>query len=300
MANDGFATEISRILVSPLSGEPLRPHNGRLIAAGDSHTYGYNAAGQLDLRLPAPKTVQLDFTLGRTYRPEAAPEMLRANPAPEVDFSGVDIPTNVNAETLSYFPRAGTAGELALDLGCGAGNYRPLLERAGYTYIGVDVADPAAPILADAQALPFADDSIGFVWSGAMLQYVPFAFPAIREQARVLKSGGLFIGTVGFLEAFDGHSQYMYTKSGLLNLLDYGGFEISLIAPDAWWTGPTAIVSMGLFPRLPHTVSRVMVWPLETMSKLWWRVAALKNPRLTELSRLTKTTGGFVFVARKR
>ena len=72
----------------------------------------------------------------------------------------------------------------------------------------------------------------------------------------------------------------MYTSSGVLNLLRYGGLEVRVLAADHWWTGLTAITSMGLFPANPHRGSRVVVAPLEWASKLWWRLAALREPRV--------------------
>lgn len=291
---------IRRIFVSPLTGAPLRLVDNGLRAEGDPHEYRWTEGGQLDLRLPQPKTVRLDFELGRPPDLDGVEiKVLCRNQAPEVDFASIDHPGNINRDTLSYFPRAAGVGSLALDLGCGPADYRELFEYAGFVYVGADISHPQAPILADAQALPFLDDSFEFVWSGAMMQYVPFAFPTIREVARVLRPGGRFIGTIGFLEAFDGNSFQMYTSSGVLNLLRYGGLEVQVLAPDHWWTGLTAITSMGLFPRIPHRGSRVVVAPLEWASKLWWRLAALKNPEYSEAARLTRVTGDFLFVAVK-
>jgi SAM-dependent methyltransferase len=186
-----------------------------------------------------------------------------------------------------------------MDLGCGPANYRSLFEHAGFTYAGVDFVHPDAPILADAQALPFKDNSFEFVWSGEMIQYIPQAYPMIREVFRVLAPGGRFIGTVGFLEAFDGHSYHMYTRLGILSLLAFGGFDTSVMSPDDWWTGLTAICSMGLFPRLPNSISHVLTAPLEFASRVYWRLASLKNPKHTEDERLAKVTAGFTFIAHK-
>jgi ubiquinone/menaquinone biosynthesis C-methylase UbiE len=94
-----------------------------------------------------------------------------------------------------------------LDLGCGTGMlFRLLSERADFV-IGVDFApemlrlaklranERVALVTADADLLPFTDESFDAVVSITMLQNVPDPAATIREIARVLRRGGLAIIT---------------------------------------------------------------------------------------------------------
>jgi hypothetical protein len=46
-------------------------------------------------------------------------------------------------------------------------------------------------------------------------------------------------------------------------------------------------------------LSRAIVWPVEVLSKLWWRLGRLADPAASEKRRLVATTGSYEFVARK-
>ena len=92
-----------------------------------------------------------------------------------------------------------------LDLGCGTGRAIPLLAAAGWRVTGVDVSrdqlrvaeehagDAEALVCADAQRLPFADDSFDAVVS--ILTHTDFddPFAAFSEARRVLRTGGPFV-----------------------------------------------------------------------------------------------------------
>ena len=96
----------------------------------------------------------------------------------------------------------GSGGGRCLDLGSGTGLALPLLEAAGWEAIGVELSAVqvgrahergANVVQADAQALPFADDSFAAVIS--ILTHTDFddAGAAFTEAARVLRPGGVFV-----------------------------------------------------------------------------------------------------------
>lgn len=96
-------------------------------------------------------------------------------------------------------------GGVALDVGCGPGNVTAALGRAvgpAGLALGVDISEPmlaravsaeAGPnvgfLRADAQRLPFDDESFDAVVSVAMLQLIPDPATAIAEMVRVLRPG---------------------------------------------------------------------------------------------------------------
>lgn len=120
-------------------------------------------------------------------------------------------------------------GGIALDIGSGPGNVTSSLARAagpGGLALGVDISEPmltravrseAGPqvgfVRADAQRLPFRDESFDAVVSIAMLQLIPKPPAALAEMVRVLRPGArmaVMVPTAG-------------QASALLRLLPDGG-----------------------------------------------------------------------------
>ena len=97
------------------------------------------------------------------------------------------------------------SGGVALDVGSGPGNVTASLARAagpGGLALGVDISEPmllravraeAGPhvgfLRADAQRLPFRDETFDAAVSIAMLQLIPNPSAALAEMARVLRPG---------------------------------------------------------------------------------------------------------------
>lgn len=104
------------------------------------------------------------------------------------------------------------AGEAALDVGCGTGNYTIELAKRGADVIGVDSSEEmlawarikaqkadieASFVAADATNLPFPDSSFDTVISNGLLCFLKEPEKALIEMHRVLKPGGrLVIGVL--------------------------------------------------------------------------------------------------------
>ena len=138
------------------------------------------------------------------------------------------------------------------------------------------------------------------VFSMAVLEHIRYPFVLGKEVRRVLKPGGMYIGTVSFLEPFHGDSYYHHTYLGTYNTLATCGFDVIRVAPNRSWSGLRAQATMGgLFPRMPQALGRAIVWPLELVHKLWWKAGSLVSKDAGENRRLLTNTGSFEFVARK-
>ncbi len=282
-------------------GHSLEADNQGATCSGCGLVYPFTESGSLDLRLKRPKTYRDTFALGSPLLPEGGfPfEPLKANPAPEVDFSDLPIPRHLTREILSYFPRARSKGDLMLDLGCGKAVHREIGERAGFEWVGLDYEAPQAQILGDAQALPFQDNTFDVILCVTVIQYVQFPFVMIREANRVLKPNGKLLGTVAFLEPSHGTSFYHHTHLGTYNLLKHGGFEVEKLAPSREWSALRALASMGMFFRMPRWMAQSIVLPLELFHRLWWRGGELVLRKSLENVRIRHFTGSFTFIASK-
>jgi SAM-dependent methyltransferase len=98
-------------------------------------------------------------------------------------------------------------GKDVLEIGCGTGVHTRLLAEAGARVTAVDLTPTAVELTttrlalhgleadvqeADAEQLPFADDSFDFVWSWGVIHHSMHTEAVVHEVARVLRSGGGF------------------------------------------------------------------------------------------------------------
>jgi SAM-dependent methyltransferase len=263
------------------------------------------ADGRWDFRL-APGD---QLTYRRHYSPQSYAKALemplhieRPSHSPRNRFDGI-VPVHLTPAQVSYLPEGG-AGQIALDLGCGHGRQRPVLEKLGYDVYAVDFEGAAADDLVDAHALPLRDQSIHLVMSIAVLEHLADPSRAVGEVLRVLRPGGCFLGTVAFLEPFHDNSFFHFSHLGLSWVLQTNGFEVETISPIPSWdvlraqiemevaSGSRAVRAVGKVASLP------LVWGLEAYGALGRRFARARQryarPLLT-----ARHAGAFFFVARR-
>lgn len=113
-------------------------------------------------------------------------------------FSGHQTPYRWLARAVS------SGAELVLDVACGAGAVSRELYRPSRIVVGLDLSDAEIRLAAgrstgpwvqaDARRLPFADQTFDAVTTSMGLAVIQPTAALLREVARVLKPGGLFVG----------------------------------------------------------------------------------------------------------
>lgn len=229
------------------------------------------AGGQPDLRPQNPKPRSLVFEL-RTDSFATLEGCTIARPAP--GYRG----PRAARDSSELFSAAGNAigpGTRLLDLGCGPRDQALPTEHCGAAYVGIDFNSPAADILADAHAIPFRDGAFDVVLSYAVLEHLSNPFIAAREVARVLRPGGIFVGTVSQGEPF--HDSYFHhTAVGVVSVL-----EQAALSPLRLWPSYDtlhALATMGRYAR----AHRVLIQALHRFSQATPFFAPRKHFRSTE------------------
>lgn len=299
-----FPDFLEEILICPKCHNPLlKNSSGNYICQSCSDVYPINENGSLDLRLKSEKIITSKVMLGKALcLPSHLPSgYLALNETPQNDFKGIDSPHHLSKELLSYFPKASSHQSMVLDLGCGNTVHREVCELAGFRYVGLDYSNVKAPLLGDGQGLPFRDGSFEFIIMIAVLEHIQYPLVLMEEVNRVLKDGGVLIGTVSFLEPFHGNSFYHHTHLGLYNDLMHAGFEVDQLAASKDWQVFDAQANMAssiFFPGLPRILRKSIIRSPKVLSDLWLGINRLFRKSLNPNS-VYKVTGAFSYVARK-
>ena len=118
--------------------------------------------------------------------------------------SAAQLQREVGARLLDKCYKSVPAPELILDLGCGTGYFFSDLKKLfpDANYVGLDLAPgmvefarervdgPAQWLVADAESLPLAGNSVDLVFSSLAIQWCPAPRRLFAELARILKPGG--------------------------------------------------------------------------------------------------------------
>ena len=124
---------------------------------------------------------------------------------------------------------------VCLDFGAGKGSHRSLAEARGYRWVGLDTARCASSggtfVRGTAERSPFAAESADCVIAWQVMEYVEQPEQVFAEAARVLALGGVFCGSVSFLEPLHGRTYYGMSSLILERLLHKHGFGDISIKP---------------------------------------------------------------------
>lgn len=163
------------------------------------------------------------------------PAITYAGPAAERD----------STELFSAAARWIVPGARLLDLGCGPRDQAGPAEHLGASYVGIDYSSEGADLLADGHAIPFRDGTFDVVLSYAVLEHLYHPFLAVQEVARVLRPGGVYVGTVSQGEPF--HDSYFHhTSFGLLAVLGRAHMR-----PIRLWSSHDTLHALSTMGRYP-------------------------------------------------
>lgn len=277
------------------------PGNRQLQCAGCSATFPIGAT-QIDCRPSSRANTSAVFPAQQT--PPAWP----AWTAPPAGIYRGPITERISPRHLSILAARGARRLDVLDWGCGTAEYRPLITRhLGHRYVGIDLSGSAADVLADVHRLPFKTSSLDHVITGAVLEHVSNPFLAVREVARILKSGGVFSGSTAFLEPYHYNSLFHLSAEGVLHVLQAGGFRVEAVWPQETWSVFDSLATMtapisGISRRLLRLVGRIErlartrhVHPANLRRGRWLRA---KEPRVVH-EEMMVLTGQVDFLATK-
>lgn len=158
-----------------------------------------------------------------------------------------------------------------LDLGAGTGDaYGRLIGPIPkMKYIGLDIADsPEVETRTrsdldfrtyDGKKMPFDDGSFDVVFCRQVLEHVRYPDEVIAEVSRILRPGGVFIGSVSQLEPYHSHSIFNWTSYGIVSVFESHGLNVKQLRPGI----------DGISLTLRRIISREKFNPFFTMEGLF-------------------------------
>ena len=118
-----------------------------------------------------------------------------------------------------------------IDIGCGYGRNKTIVESAGGEWIGVEPFEGGAhTVVGSAEDLPFEDNTFDVAIMDAVLEHIPDVGKAFSEVARVLKPKGVFIGYVAFMECFHEISYSHLSFKALEHYSNINGMKLEKIS----------------------------------------------------------------------
>jgi SAM-dependent methyltransferase len=145
-----------------------------------------------------------------------------------------------------------------LDVGCGAGFSRAVVEAVGGRWTGVEPFEGGGQtVTANSEALPFPDFSFDVVLMNSVLQHLPELEKSFSEAARVLRKGGVFVGYVAFMECFQEISYNHLSFKALEYLSEKNGLKLRSVSGGGSF-GIDYHLSILLYP-LPFRTGRIVI-----------------------------------------
>ena len=196
----------------------------------------------------------------------------------------------------------GEAPKSVLDLGCGDGRAKELLEKGFHVgrYVGVDIDD--SPEVLSAQRpegtfvffngvdIPFDDDEFDIVYCRQVFEHVRHPDALLDEVGRVLRPGGAFFGSLSGLEPYHSRSIFNFTPYGLTRLLMEHEFELTFIGSGI---SGVALISRNLARRGAGALDKLV----RKLPDLFQEISDAEMEDKNKTRLLLDIAGHIVFVA---
>ena len=119
-----------------------------------------------------------------------------------------------------------------VDIGCGNKPYIKYFSNID-KYIGVDILNNEADIIANTKSLPIKSNSVDVVLCNQVIEHDPEPYKIIVEIHRILKEGAILILSAPQMGRLHGepNDYYRYTKWGLKHFLEKNGMKIEILEP---------------------------------------------------------------------
>lgn len=169
----------------------------------------------------------------------------------DIDDSKISITSSLSTRLLAHSlvqAQKFVRGKL-LDIGCGVKPYHSLFSTE--QYIGIDWPNSLHPLdveaYADAQCLPFRDQSIDTILCTEVIEHLKQPWRAVGEMKRVLKPDGHIILSAPFTHWHHEipHDNYRFTFFGIQSLVS----QVGLIPVAIWERGGTGSVLLDIGSR---------------------------------------------------
>lgn len=224
-----------------------------------------------DLRSKNPRHINLAFCSQLNPSPETILSSIELSP-PEIKYRGPNALRDSSAFMSLIMSYLQTPSKI-LDLGCGPRDQFAPISHLGHLYVGVDYSNTSADYLVDAHSIPFKSNSFDCVFSYAVLEHLHNPWIAIQEINRVLKPGGIFIGSVSQGEPFHS-SYYPLTPWGLISLI----YSVSSLEIQQLWGSIDTIKSLSRMGRYPRFIRWILAqvnrfhesFPILSPRKMQW------------------------------
>ncbi len=157
------------------------------------------------------------------------------------------VPEDGSGQTVDgfYVNQVLEAGSIktVVDLGCGTGRTAEMFraKAPGIRWVGVDIeSSPEVNqrertdlefLTFDGVHLPFADDEVELMYCHQVLEHVREPAKLLAEVKRVLKPGGVLIGSTSHLEPYHSYSLWNFTPYGFVELIREAGLRTKELRP---------------------------------------------------------------------
>lgn len=229
-------------------------------------------------------------------------------------FEVITLRKDVRKTLLALFDKYLTPDMQVYDIGCGDKPFGPALKDRVKDHIGVDIEhgfydSSHIDLIGSAYEVPIESGKADAVISSQVIEHLDRPQDAVKETARVLRPGGIFLISFPFLYPIhaEPHDYTRFTEYSMQKMLTDNGLQVAeMHRIGGFWyiAGMYLHMYLKTFDRGPlkkikliPAVSWLLLWIITQMHKLEGAVmrAAGKNPE--ELRK--KWTVNYIFVAKK-